>query len=137
MKCNKIELPDKLLCTGCSACAAICPVNAIKEIFDEWGFSYPCIDNELCMKCGACTQVCPVLQKNSSANIYSCYAAQHKDKSVLSRSTSGGVFFAIAEKVLARNGIVYGCEMSLPDCKVTHTRAISLLDLQRLQGFPS
>lgn len=46
-------------CCGCSACIAICPVNAIKMYLDSEGFSYPIIDDEKCIGCFKCLTVCP------------------------------------------------------------------------------
>ena len=41
-------------CVSCGACAAQCPVEAIKE-----GDIYS-IDADACVSCGACAGVCPV-----------------------------------------------------------------------------
>lgn len=41
-------------CTACGACAAVCPVEAIKE-----GQPYK-IDAGTCTDCGACEAECPV-----------------------------------------------------------------------------
>lgn len=41
-------------CIACGACAAGCPVEAIKE-----GDIYE-IDADVCIDCGACAEVCPV-----------------------------------------------------------------------------
>lgn len=42
-------------CVGCSACAGVCPVNAISE--DKAG-KY--LIDETCIDCGACEGTCPV-----------------------------------------------------------------------------
>lgn len=44
-----IELSSKQNCTGCSACANICPRGCIKMTADEEGFLYPEINEEMCM----------------------------------------------------------------------------------------
>ena len=46
---------DEEKCAGCSSCAKICPVNAIKG---ETKKPYH-IDDDLCIKCGSCIEVCP------------------------------------------------------------------------------
>ncbi len=46
---------DQEKCTGCTACARVCPVNAIKgekkEAHD--------IEQDLCTRCGSCVEKCP------------------------------------------------------------------------------
>lgn len=47
-------------CCGCSACKAICPMQAIDMIEDEEGFEYPKIDDRKCIRCRQCVDVCPL-----------------------------------------------------------------------------
>lgn len=35
------ELAIHKLCTGCTACASVCPMQCIKMVTNEEGFSYP------------------------------------------------------------------------------------------------
>ena len=42
-------------CISCGACAAECPVEAIKEGDDKY-----VIDADVCIECGNCANVCPV-----------------------------------------------------------------------------
>ena len=44
--------PEK--CTGCGACVAVCPVEAIRLVND-----IAVIDEEECVDCGACVTECP------------------------------------------------------------------------------
>jgi ferredoxin len=45
---------DQDACTGCGACAEICPADAITV--DDVAK----VDSELCTECGACVEECPV-----------------------------------------------------------------------------
>ena len=44
-------------CTGCAACQAVCPMNAINMEIDEEGFIQPRI-SETCTECGLCEKIC-------------------------------------------------------------------------------
>lgn len=97
-------------CTGCSACAHICPKNCISLLSDNYGFLYPHINNDICVNCGICEKNCPVLNKAEQGTPINtnCYAAKTNEETIRAQSSSGGVFSVIAEKVLKNNGIVYG-----------------------------
>lgn len=43
-------------CCGCTACANICPHDAITMEADKLGFIYPQIDYEKCVDCGLCAK---------------------------------------------------------------------------------
>lgn len=45
-------------CCGCTACYAICPVQAIIMEPDEEGFLYPTVDAQKCVRCYRCLSVC-------------------------------------------------------------------------------
>jgi ferredoxin len=50
-----IRETDEEACTGCGACAEICPVEAVKLEGDV-----PVVDKDWCIGCGVCSTVCPV-----------------------------------------------------------------------------
>jgi len=105
----EISLPD-LECTGCGACLQTCKLGAISMVTSEDGFLYPSIDSDKCVKCGQCMSSCHALEIAEFMSLPSeCYAAQIKEKDVLFRSTSGGLFYVFASHVLDCDGIVYGC----------------------------
>ena len=45
-------------CCGCTACYAVCPVQAIIMKEDEEGFLYPSVNKEQCICCYKCLSVC-------------------------------------------------------------------------------
>ena len=49
-----LEVDYKKNCTGCSACANICPRGCIRMTADCEGFLYPEVNEEQCMDCGLC-----------------------------------------------------------------------------------
>ena len=51
---------SKTDCCGCTACKAVCPMNAISMTPDDEGFLYPLIDGNKCVRCYRCLRVCPM-----------------------------------------------------------------------------
>lgn len=110
-------------CCGCKACANVCPRNAILFKPDEYGFEYPIIDAEKCIGCELCVKTCDFQKKELLGHKpIDGFAARHKEKNVYENSTSGGMFTAIAEYVLAQGGAVYGCVYN-DEMKTMHTVA--------------
>ena len=97
-------------CCGCRACANVCPKEAISFFGDKYGFLYPSIDENKCIGCKKCVNSCDFAKTGEFGHHPSeGYAARHKESDVRSKSTSGGAFSALAEWVIRRKGIVYGC----------------------------
>lgn len=121
-------------CCGCGACRNVCPRNAISMISDEYGFLYPSINNNICVECGLCREVCAFQKANRLVKKpIATYAAMNRNEEVLKGSTSGGVFPAIATKILNNNGIVFGCAMK-NDKIVEHIHIENIKDINKLQG---
>ena len=51
-------VPDKSLCCGCGACAAVCPKAAIEMVADDEGFLFPEVNETECVGCLICERVC-------------------------------------------------------------------------------
>lgn len=129
-----VESVPESACTGCAACCAACPVRAIDMAEGSQGFSYPRIDYQRCVKCGRCRAVCGALHQ-TSANAFGAvyYAATLADESELSHVSSGGAFWAIAQSVIARGGVVYGAARA-SDLSVAHIRAEDVDALLLMRG---
>lgn len=85
-----IEINDKVNCSGCTACYAVCPQSAIEMKLDEEGFKYPRVDKNRCVECGLCNSVCPILNKRKiGEETTSGYIVQNKNDSIRLKSTSG------------------------------------------------
>lgn len=96
-----------LKCTGCSACAAICPTGAITMERAADGFLYPVTNKELCTGCGLCHSVCPASSEPAcTENSY--FALRNADLSQRMESTSGGAFRLLAQRHLEQGGVVFG-----------------------------
>jgi coenzyme F420-reducing hydrogenase beta subunit len=132
-----IELyKEKSNCCGCSACMNICPKKAITMKPDQDGYLFPDIKDDLCVKCGLCKKVCAFqkpLDKVNRDEPIATYAAINRDKSILSSSTSGGVFSALASIVFEKNGVVFGCAFDR-NMEARHICIENPVNLKKLQG---
>ncbi len=107
-----IEIIDKTKCTGCSACAGICPVKCISMEVDEEGFVYPKVQADKCIHCKVCENVCPVENRKKEIKFeQKGYVVQNKDLQALRESTAGGFYTVLAKYVLKQGGVVFGVEL--------------------------
>lgn len=132
-------IPPKLFqnkydCCGCGSCYQKCPKNAIKMVKDSCGFIFPEIDPSACVGCLLCVGSCPVSNRNlpilNGSAPDQVFAARHKDRAILFKSSSGGAFTAIVQAI--KPDFVVGARMT-SDRKVVHSaRAAS--DIASLRG---
>lgn len=127
------QLAPVQTCSGCTACFAACPVQAITLVPNDEGFRYPQIDAARCVGCKACERVCPVLHPAEVAPNPLCYAARTQDESVRMASSSGGLFTEFAKVILAAGGVVFGCRLN-EDLVAEHVQVDSLEGLAALRG---
>lgn len=129
-----INITDKKKCVGCGACYSICPKNCISMREDEEGFLYPLVDIDNCIECDACEKVCPVINPIKEAPFeQKAFLFQHRNQDVLRQSTSGGLFSAIAEIVLAKGGVVFGAAYD-EKLVVNHTKITTQEDIHRFRN---
>lgn len=125
---------EKQKCTGCSACAAVCPKKCITMQSDSEGFLYPLIDEAQCVDCGACKAACPVLTKSEQVEATpEAFVAVGSDTEVRLSSSSGGVFTVLAEKILDEGGVVFGAAFD-DEFKVVHKAVEEKSELSLLRG---
>lgn len=123
-------------CCGCSACANICPRNAITMAPDALGFNYPRIDNDACIDCGLCKQVCAFQNGYDTSTNFAqpaVYAVRHKVRRELATSRSGGAFIAFSDRILEQGGTVYGAGYA-ERFRVVHKRAATNDERDEFKG---
>ncbi len=98
-------------CYGCSACANACPENAIEMVPDSLGYLYARVDESKCINCGLCLKKCEILKENvSRKNDFEteCFIGWMRDEEKITNSSSGGMFYALAEKFIEDGAYVAG-----------------------------
>lgn len=128
-----IDIKDKKLCCGCNACVQRCPKQCIAVQEDEEGFLYPIVDLSICIDCGLCEKVCPVINQESERNPIEVFAAVNKDDSVRMQSSSGGIFTALAEKIIQEKGVVFGARFD-EKWEVMHDYTETIEGLKAFRG---
>lgn len=131
-----ILIKDKADCCGCTACASVCPKNAITMEPDVLGFKYPKVNLSKCIDCGLCEKVCAFNENyDKSLNLKEpeIYAARHKDIHEIETSRSGAAFIAISDYILDNGGIVYGVGYE-DHFRVAHKRATTKEERNEFKG---
>ena len=121
-------------CTGCGACVSACPCHAISMKMYEV-FFYPHIDRKKCIDCGICKNVCQMATVKEGIDYKNvvCYAGAAQDVELRNGSSSGGIFGACAEAVLAEDGEVCGAIYD-ETLKVKHKLTGSKDELEKMRG---
>ena len=98
-------------CSNCGACLNICPTNAIAV--DNGGLFYKVgVNEKKCVDCGRCVEVCPWNNERGVQNLSAAYGGFSKDKEIVAKSSSGGIFSAVADLILKKDGVVFGAVYS-------------------------
>lgn len=106
----KIVLASNSECTGCGACVSVCPQGCISMVEDKEGFLQPKIDQSKCIECHKCEKTCPILNPPIIPLGFEtqAFAVINMDESIRMRSSSGGMFHALAKWTIERGGVVFG-----------------------------
>lgn len=128
-----IKITDKTNCCGCNACAQCCPKQCITMNQDEEGFDYPTVNKNNCIDCGLCEKVCPILNSGESKRPLKVYAAKNTNEGIRFKSSSGGIFTALAEDIIHRGGVVFGVSFD-KEWSAIHTYTENIEGLAAFRG---
>lgn len=124
---------EKKECCGCTACLHVCPVNGITMQEDEEGFLYPVTDEERCIHCQKCENVCPVQYPGKTSGRTETYVGYYANDEIRRKSSSGGIFTAVAEWILQQSGVVFGAAYD-EHFGVHHIAVEKEEELEKLRG---
>lgn len=127
------EIADYTHCSGCSACMNSCPVEAISMPADQEGFLRPSVNRRLCIECGKCTASCPVLSPYPERKNGKVWTAVNRDEEIRLASSSGGIFSLLAQKTIAKGGIVFGACFD-ENQEVVHSYSETMEGISVFQG---
>lgn len=123
--------PEK--CTGCYACANVCPVSCIAMQKDDLGAIHPVIDQNRCIDCKLCQKTCPTNRHFVFNQPLECFAAWRTNDNKRKFSASGGIGALMAEYVISKGGIVFGTKYNDRLIPVT-TEARTLEEIEYFKG---
>lgn len=134
LKKVKEMICEKNKCTGCGACANVCPMKCITMKYSEEGFLYPEVDESKCKKCSKCIKTCPSnknqINNNKLKKVYACWNNQ---ENIIKNSSSGGMFPIFAEYFISNGGKVVGSTMD-SELNVKFIMIDKLDDIRLLTG---
>lgn len=122
-------------CAICGACINACPVDAISLDKVHLDFRYPQINEDICIHCNRCEKACPILgNKGKPDEGYPvAFAAKSGNDPMRMRSSSGGVFYELADQMLRDGGYVCGAVFD-EEFHVKHILSNAKEDMLRMMG---
>jgi len=120
------------MCCGCGLCEIVCPQKCIAMEFDDEGFRHARIDMKRCIKCNKCIKSCIAINPEHKVKPVKAYGAWHTDKTVRQKSSSGGMFTAIAEEAFIRELPVYAVEET--ENGLGFRKAVCMKDIGQMHG---
>ena len=108
---NEICKPE--ICTGCSACADVCPKKCVVLKEDALGAMHPCIDESICVDCDSCLRVCPsLINEDLHSRAEEVYVAWSKEDETRKSSASGGLASELYRYAISNGYVTYGVTYS-------------------------
>ena len=124
-------------CSGCGACAAVCPRDAICFGLDDAGFYRASVQEDLCVNCGLCQIVCHrFAEQDSGVSLYDAklYALQSADAEVVRKSSSGGIAQELTRGALERGAKAIGAVYNSDTNRAEHRIAGEIAQAEAFAG---
>ena len=124
----------KANCSGCSACAFVCPKECIKIEYNEDGFLRPYTDEKSCIHCDLCEKVCPMERSNAVSLDDGVLYAAWGDALDQKKSSSGGIAAKLACYAVSHGYEVCGAVLDYDTLRVNHKVVSRMDELEALRG---
>lgn len=134
---NHIGEQTNIACSGCGACAAVCPRQAISLSLDDAGFFHAVVREDLCINCGLCQSVCnrfSPISNGKDLRESPLYALQSGDDGIVRHCSSGGIAHELAAACLSKCWAVCGVIYDPENDRAEHRLITSPEDLPLLDG---
>lgn len=129
-----MKLANKETCTGCKACAYVCPNNCISFQNDEtYDIAYPIIDENKCINCGKCRKICPEINTIEGLSASNAYAAWSFNQEERRTSASGGIAAEIYKYAIQKGYSIVGAAFG-KDFEVNLELANDMIDIQKFKN---
>lgn len=133
---NRPVLADRYHCTGCLACIDVCPVGALSKRYDEDCCLTYQVNDDACIHCGLCEKTCPSVSGyrygDDKIKDSQLFVGWTFDAILRKKSSSGGIFAALAKVVIENGGAAVGA--SLSGYTINHIVIDKVEDICKLQG---
>ena len=134
---NHIGEKTNTACSGCGACAAVCPRQAIELRLDRAGFFQATVREDRCVDCGLCRSVCArFIPERSGRDLRrsKLYAVQSECGETVRQCSSGGVAHELAADCLQQGWSVCGVAYHEGSDRAEHHIVTSPDELPLLDG---
>ncbi|MCH5296599.1 MAG: Coenzyme F420 hydrogenase/dehydrogenase, beta subunit C-terminal domain [Ruminococcus sp.] len=123
--CNNIFEKAEFDCSGCGACTAVCPKEAVNLKLNDAGFFTAVVDKNNCINCGLCKKVCTRYDEEiQGVSLFDVplYALQSKDEKTVKRCSSGGIANELANQAICDGkqviGVVYNTKVNQAEHRI-------------------
>lgn len=125
-------------CTGCSACAVVCPKNAISVALNGEGFFSAVVDENKCVNCGICQTVCSrfLSSDTHTLSMEKCRVAGANSSTphIQCTTTSGGIAYELSKWGIENGYRIFGIMYNYASDKAVGILVDSIEGLEILKG---